>query len=92
MKIEPILEVLTEDYLETYFDVVEFITEHLRGWEGKDNWSTILKKHEVQGKGGMYLLAKQWTDDFIEKYKNEVWSETLDYNDTLEEFLITQNK
>lgn len=82
-----------EDYLETHFDVVEFIIGHLTAWEGKDNWSTILKRHEIQGSGGMYELAKEWTDKFTEQYKNVAWGEgSLDYYDTIEEFLTQQNK
>lgn len=83
---------INEDYLETHFDVVEFITEHLTIWEGDDDWSVIFKKYREQGSGGMYLLAKQWTDDFQEKYQNIVWGEELEYYDTLEEFLTNKNK
>jgi hypothetical protein len=80
-----------EEYLEVYYDVVEFITEHLTAWEGDDAWSTILKKHETQGGGGMYPLAKQWTDEFTEKYKDVVWGVDLIYQDELEDFLNFKN-
>jgi hypothetical protein len=80
-----------EEYLEVHYDIVRFITEHLTAWEGDDAWSTILKKHETQGGGGIYPLAKQWADEFTEKYKDIVWGEELEYYDTLEDFLTDKN-
>jgi hypothetical protein len=77
-----------ENYLETHFDVVAFINYQLETYV--DN--QVYKRHEAQGSGGMYLLAKQWTDEFTEKYKNIVWGEELEYYDTLEEFLNNKNK
>jgi hypothetical protein len=80
-----------EDYLEIHYNTVEFITEHLRDWRGNYNWSTILKIHEKQGSGGMYLLAKQWADEFQEIYKDVLWGEDLEYYDTIDEFLRDKN-
>lgn len=77
------------DYLEAYFDVVEFITDKLNKYED----TIILRIHYEQGNGGMYELAKEWTDEFIEKYKDVAWGEgDLDYYDTIEEFLTNKNK
>jgi hypothetical protein len=80
-----------EDYLETHYDIVEFITEQLQEYVGGYNWSNILKRYEEQGSGGMYLLAKEWCDEFTEKYKDVVWGEELEYYETLEEFLNLKN-
>lgn len=78
--------------LEVHYDIVEFISEHLTAWKGDDAWSTILKRYEEQGRGGMYELAKEWTDIFMRDYKDVEWGEELEYYDTIEEFLTNKNK
>ena len=80
------------EYLEVHYDIVEYITEHLTAWRGDDNWSVILKRHEQQGRCGMYELAKEWTDDFMKKYKDITWGEDLEYYETIEEFLDNKSR
>lgn len=45
-----------------------------------------------KGTGGLYELAKEWTDKFTEQYKDVAWGEEIEYYDTIEEFLTQQNK
>ena len=79
------------DYLEAHFDVVQFITDCLD--IDFDNFTNVIsKRHFEQGSGGMYELAKEWTDEFTEKYKDVAWGEELEYYDTIEEFLTNKNK
>lgn len=81
-----------DDYLETYFDIVAYITDHLTAYECDDAWSIILKRYEEQGRGGMYELAKEWTDIFMRDYKDINWGDELEYYDTIETFLNDKNK
>ena len=80
-----------EEYLETHYDIVEFITEHLTAWKGDDAWSTILKRYDEQGRGAVYELAKEWTDIFMRNYEDIEWGVDLEYYDTIEEFCATKN-
>jgi hypothetical protein len=77
-----------EDYLETHFDIVTFINYQL----DTHTDSQVYKVHEAQGVGGMYLLAKEWCDEFTEKYKDVIWGAELEYHDMLREFLTGKNK
>ena len=81
------------DYLETHFDVVQFITGCLDSQGGDDRLTNVIvKRHFEQGSGGMYELSKEWTDEFTEKCKNVAWGEEIEYYDTIEEFLTNKNK
>lgn len=82
-----------EDYLETYYEVVKFIEYQL------ENYVDSVPYRQMNHKdiGGLYELAKEWTDKFTEQYKDVVWGEesdsgALEYYDTIEEFLTQQNK
>ena len=82
-----------DDYLETHFDVVAYITDHLNNyWDGLANDTVIIKHYESWGSGGMYDLAKEWTDIFMRDYKDVEWGNELEYYDTIEEFLSNKNK
>lgn len=79
-------------YFKTHFDVVQFITDCLGNNLEYDNFTNAVSIRQYQqGSGGMYELAKEWTDEFTEKYKEEVWRKTLEYYDTLEIFLTDKN-
>lgn len=81
------------DYLEAYFDTVQFITDCLDQVDYSDITTVVCRRNYEQGSGGMYELAKEWTDEFTEKYKDVVWGEDdLEYYDTIEEFLTNKNK
>lgn len=79
-----------EGYLETHFDVVGFIIAE-RQTDYDTNSKVDLTIRE-KGLGGLYELAKEWTDEFTEKYKDEVWGEKFEYYDTLEVFLNNKNQ
>ncbi len=73
-------------WIETHHEVVIFITEHLR----KENPDDVInRRSSIQGLGGMYELAEEWTDQFETFYKGHEWDG--DFLDTIEEFLITKN-
>ena len=76
---------------ETHYDIVEFITDHLNAWRGDDAWSTILKRYQEQGRGGMYELAQEWTDIFERDYEGVCWGEELEYYEELDKFLEDKN-
>mgnify|MGYP000874211041 CR=1 FL=1 len=76
-----------ESYLEVHYEIVQAITiESLKDEpQGK-----VLQAQEENGHGGLYMLAKELTDKFQEKYENVVWGVELEYFDTIEEFIQTE--
>lgn len=74
-------------WAETHFDIVSFIEEILNT-DNRDN--TIYKRLESQGKGGLYELAEEWTDEFEKLHTGTEWDGG--YIDTLEDFCINKNK
>lgn len=79
------MEDLTE-YLEIHYDIVEeFCNMEARTNLGEDN--LIGRISFEHGRGGLYELAKDLTDKFTEKYKDVIWGEELEYQDTMVEFL-----
>lgn len=75
-------------YLETHFEVVSQIVL----WEEISAEGNLIKiARQKKGQGGVYELAKEWTDEFETKYKDIIWGEDLDYFDTIEEFLNEKN-
>ncbi len=73
-----------ESWHETHFEIVQAIVENQSG----EICSPIaLKIAETKGIIGLYELAKELTDEFENKYKGEIWGETKEYFDTIEEFL-----
>jgi len=72
-----------EDYLETHFEIASYIDRKSNAIE--DN--NIAKIRYTGGQGALHILAKDWTDEFQEKYKDVVWGEELEYFDELDEFL-----
>ena len=78
-----------EEYLESYYDIVEFITNQIILWDGS---SAVVKRYEEQGRGGMYELAKEWTDIFMRDYEGVNWGEELEYYEVMETFLNDKNK
>jgi hypothetical protein len=73
-----------EEYLEIHYDIVEAITFETH----HDNPCTLLGKIiEEKGTGGLYELSKELTDKFVTQYKDVIWGEELEYQDTMVEFL-----
>lgn len=84
---------MDENFLETHYDIVSFIEGIITSWDGVDRKdSKVLETYENQGSGGMYLLAKSWTEEFQAKYPDEEWGLNLEYYDTLDLFLEEKNK
>ena len=73
---------LTEDWKETHFEVVFYITNLLHNPILPEVLSTVLN---TQGRCGLWELASDLTDEFNEKYKDFVWDG--EFFDKLEEFL-----
>jgi len=76
-----------EDWMETHHEVVSFIcdAEEVEG-------TTAYNRKETEGRGGIYELAKEWTNEFELKYKGIAWGEQIEYFDTLELFLNQKNQ
>jgi hypothetical protein len=73
---------IDEDYLETHFEVCARIGAELE----YDLFDTVVAKtYAEKGRGGLYELAKELTDEFQEKHKGRVWDG--DFFDELEDFL-----
>jgi hypothetical protein len=83
-----------EDYLETHFEVVSYITSVMTNIHPTTNWNKtpICLRFEEQGTGGLYLLAKEWSDEFSDIHKDTLWGEDLDWNDALNEFFTLKDK
>lgn len=75
-----------ESYLETHFEIVSYITQKLDQPHPAENIIDAI--YETQGTGGLYMLAKKWTEEFETIHKNTEWDG--DFFDTLEEFLKTK--
>lgn len=74
-----------ESYLETHFEVVEAITLNMLD---PTRMPLVLERTQHDyGKGGLYALAKVWTDEFEEKYKDILWGDELDFFETIQHFL-----
>ena len=72
-----------ESWLETYFEVVSFITLQ---YERESVTSKVAELYERNGSGGMYELAKELTDEFELLNKGRVWDG--EFFEELESFLM----
>ena len=75
------IPIIDEDYLETYFEVVQHLVLTL-----DNEYSKSFSTREAEGFGGVYLLAKEWTDEFQRKYKNYLFDG--DWFDIIDDFLL----
>ena len=73
---------ILESWHETHFEITEAIINAL-----DNNNNEALKIHENFGRGGLYEYAKELTDKFEIKFKDEIWGETLEYMDEIEKFI-----
>lgn len=78
-----------EDYLETHYEMVSAITLKVED-EYPDPENFIVKRGEEQGRGGLYELAKELTDEFQEKHNGRLWDS--DFFDEIQSFLNEKNK
>ena len=81
---------IDEDYLETHYQMVEAITLKMEE-KNPHPENFIVKRSEEQGMGGLWMLAKELTDEFQEKHEGRLW-EDGDYFDEIESFLNEKNK
>jgi len=70
------------NWMETHHDVVEFITRN-------SDHSEIHRRRQLQGLGGLYELAEEWTDEFEKLHQGRGWDG--DYFDELQDFLTEKN-
>lgn len=68
------------EWAETHYNVVAFIENELSYPD-----STITKKMEEAGRGRMWEMAEEWTDQFEQENKNEEWTDR-DYFEELDKF------
>lgn len=81
-----------ESWHETHYEVCTFIGAYLHKWRGNRDGSALVNRYEAEGTGGMYDLAKEWTDEFEEAHSLEHWTvDNLDFFETIEEFLHNKN-
>lgn len=76
-------------WMETHYEVVAFIENHLNLPSSMQRGSFISGVLEQQGHGGLYELAEMWTDEFENKNVDTEWDG--DFFDSLEEFLSDRN-
>lgn len=75
-----------EDWQESHFEIVQAITiEHIK----KNPIGVVKERHESQGHGGLWELAKELTDEFELKYKDVQWGEgdEIEYFDIIKKFI-----
>ncbi len=75
-----------EEYLETYFEIVESITLAMQF----DTDTVVHQVYAAQGRGGLYELAKQWTDEFQSLYGDREWDS--EWLDVITDFFNSKNK
>lgn len=80
-----------ENWYESFFEVTTYIEERLRFYDNNDGNEVeeIHRRVESEGRGGLYLLAKEWTDEFEELNKGREWDG--EFFDEIDEFLIKKN-
>lgn len=72
---------------ETHFEIVKAITLEMN----KDEPSGVVaERHEQQGHGGLYELARELTDKFEEEFKDIEWGVTLEYYDEIDDFVMRE--
>ena len=80
MKTEKVFPNGFSDWQETHYEIVTYLATTV------DYSGSIANKAEVTGgKGKLYELAEELTDEFENLYKGKEWDS--DYLDTIEEFL-----
>lgn len=67
---------------ETHYEIVSEIEFYL----SSELSNTVNEAYDSQGRGGMWMLALELTDEFETTYKGVLWGEELDWYDTVQEF------
>lgn len=79
-----------DSWQETHFEVVQFICALEDGFASRGD--KVDSVREEMGIGGVYELARDWTDEFELKYKDSIWDGENEFFETLENFLTIKNK
>jgi len=79
-----------DDWHETHFEMVKAIVEYL----DKSTEGVIHKVAEEEGTGGLYGLAKEWTNEFETVYVGKEWGvdDDTQYTDAIDEFISNKLK
>ena len=80
-----------ESWQETHYEMVQAITLEI---EKPESTNTVWKIQNDEGSGGLYILAKVWTDEFETLHKGKQWGvddDTL-YFDAFELFIDSKRK
>jgi len=56
------------DWIETHFEIVSEITSNIDTYEGK-----VKEIYETQGRGGIYELAEELTNEFEQQFQGQEW-------------------
>lgn len=76
-----------DNWYETHHEVVTYISLVLQSRTGED--CEIMKVEYTQGTGGIYELAKEWTDEFEKLNKGREWDG--EFFDEIEKFCNNKN-
>lgn len=82
-----------ESWHETHFEIVTAITERLSGLQDNVDKCVVQATQYQQGRGGLFELAKDLTDEFEKKFHGWCWGvdekdgELLEYFDEIDKFL-----
>ena len=77
-----------ESWLETHYEVVQFINSQEEGFVALG--TKIERIKEERGLKALYTLAEEWTDAFETEYVGKKW-ESGEFFDTIDNFLTTKN-
>lgn len=73
----------TSDYLEIHFEIVNYISF-------KIDDGVVGTTQMMEGQGGLYELAEEWSDEFYELHKDREWNG--EFYDVIEEFCNNKNQ
>lgn len=76
------------NWYETFFEVSSFIEQVLNSYDDPEH-SVINKVQEAEGRGGLYELARKWTNLFEIIHKGKTWDG--EFFEEIEKFLQVQN-
>lgn len=77
-----------ESWLETHYEVVQYITSQEEGYVTLG--TKIERIKEERGLKALYTLAEEWTDDFENEYVGKKW-ESGEFFDKIDTFLTIKN-
>ncbi len=84
------MKTINTSYLETFYEVTSFINNHIN-FCLEENFieSVIIQRHDIQGTGGLYEIAEEWTDEFEKLNEGREWDG--EFFDELEDFCRLKN-